>query len=94
MVVDLRIDGDRARERDLDAPSLGGVEHVDGAPDVDRRPDDRIALDHRNQQCGEVDDVRDPVLVEHPLERFAIGDVALHEVTAHLGREPEPPVVG
>ena len=93
-VVDLREDGSGARVGDADAAALGRVEHVDGAAEVDRRSEWWIRLDLRDQKRREVNDVRDPVLVEHAIERRAIGDVSAHDLDSARSHETEAPVVG
>jgi hypothetical protein len=92
-VVDLRVHGRRARIGHLDAPRLCGVEHVDRAADVDGGAVGRVALDARDEQRSEMDDVRDAVLVERVRERVAIGDVAAHERDLDIGCESHPPIV-
>ena len=77
-------DGGRARIDHAGDPveaSLHGLEHVDGADDVDARAERRVCAAERHLQRGEVDHARDPVVVEHPLERVEVGDVAVHELT-------------
>jgi hypothetical protein len=41
-----------------------------------------------------MDDMRDAVLVEHRVERVAVGDVAAHERDLGIRGEPHAPVVG
>ena len=48
----------------------------------------------RHEQRGEMDHVRDPVLVEQARERLAVDDVALHERDLGVGDEPQAAVVG
>ena len=59
---------------------LDRLEHVDGPDDVDRAPERRVGPAERHLERGEVDDVRDPLLVERPLERRQVGDVAGDEL--------------
>ena len=79
------VDRRRARVRDAgDAvePARDGVEHVDRAGDVDVHAERRVGADERHLERGEVDDARDLVLVERPLDGREVGDVALDELDA------------
>ena len=70
---------DRARvdeRRHRPARTLDGLEQVDRADDVDERAERRIRARERDLEGGEVDHVRDPVLVERPLDGRQVGDVA------------------
>ena len=58
---------------------LDRLEDVDRADDVHARAEHRVGAAEGHLECGEVDDPRDPVLVERPPERFQVGDVAAHE---------------
>ena len=51
------------------ARPFDGLEQVDRPDDVDERAERRIRAAERDLERGEVDDVRDPVLVERPLDR-------------------------
>src|SRR5439155_21081126 len=88
---------DRARVHDGTPEAgvpLGGLEHVDGADDVDERAERRVGPRERNLQRREVDQVGDPVLVEGAPDRVAVGDVAADEgdlrELALRHDEPEP----
>ena len=72
-------------------PAANGLEHVDRSEDVDARPERRVGPAEGHLQRGEVDHVRDPVLVERALDRLEIGDVAGHvrDRLDLLGREQE-----
>jgi hypothetical protein len=72
---------DRGRiddRRDAVAAAAHRLEHVDGAQHVHRCPERRVGAHERDLQRGEVDHVRDRVLVEHPLDELEVGDVAAH----------------
>ena len=60
-------------------PAADGLEHVDGADDVDPRPERRIGLAERHLERREMDDVGDVVIVHRPLEGSELGDVAGHQ---------------
>ncbi len=73
---------DRGRARvgqagDPIEPLRDGLEDVDRARDVDPHPERRVRTHERHLERREVHDTGDGVLVERPLERLELGDVAL-----------------
>ena len=71
--------GDRATRTTIGArlrPRLRRLEDVDRAEHVDARAERRVGAAERHLQRGEVDHVRDAVLVDRALERGEVGDVA------------------
>ena len=91
------VDGGRARVGDAaDAPPPGRLEDVGCSDDVDGGAAGRIGLHEREKHCGQVHDVRDPVLADRPFELLEVGDIAVDErqLLELLGRhdqlEPVP----
>ena len=64
------------------ATTLDGLEHVDGPRDIDLGTERRVGTTEGHLQRGEVDDVRDAVVVEGALDGREIGDVADDEIDA------------
>ena len=58
------------------------LEHDRGADHVDPRTQDRIRLDERDLEGGQVDDVRDAVVDHGALEILRRRDIAVHDVHA------------